>query len=242
METIISDRRQSLCCKDGDIFRKYFKYGDKKVAEREGQYSLLYEKMGINTPHFVRTGFSEKFRRFFNEYCYIDMIELSLTMLDENLLTKLLEQLNLVANLKILPADGIDFWNQSYKSNLTSAINWLKKFVNIDEQLLIERVYLQEVSVIMHGDFSLANMSFSDETLYLYDFASAGCSPKWWDLGYMIASLPPNFGKQLYDMTNHDENLLSCVQLASAVKLGRGLRKHEEVAFRQNIFKYWSDF
>lgn len=241
MEKIISDRRQSFCCKDGDIFRKYFKYGNKQAAEHEGKYSRLYEKIGINTPHFVRTGFSEKFKLFFNEYCYIDMIELSSAVLDESLFTQLLNLLNLVANSKILLTDGVDFWNQYYRADLTNALNWLKKFVKIDERLLLERVYLQEVSVVMHGDFSLANMSFSNETLYLYDFASAGCSPKWWDLGYMIASLPPSFGKRIYDMTNHDENLLSCVQLASAVKFGRGLRKCEEIAFRQNIFEYWSD-
>lgn len=241
MEKIISDRRQSICCKRGDIFRKYFKYADEKTAEHEGKYSRLYEKIGINTPHFIRTGFSKKRSLFFNEYDYIDMPELDSKMLDESLLSKILDLSSLVASSKVFPADGINFWNQNYRANLIYALNNLEKFVKVDSQLLLGRVYSQEISVVMHGDFSLANMSLSNEKLYLYDFASAGCSPKWWDLGYMIASLPPGLGKKIYDLFSHDENMLACIQLAAAVKFGRGLRKCEEIEFRQNVFEYWGD-
>lgn len=240
MEKIISDRRQSFCCKDGDIFRKYFKHGDKRTAEHEGKYSRLYERIGINTPHFIRTGFSDKRNLFFNEYCYMDMVELSPALLDENLSSKLLELLTCVADSKILPGDGINFWNHDYKADLTSALNVLKKFMEIDEQLLLERVYSQKVSVVMHGDFSLGNISLFNGKLYLYDFESAGCSPKCWDLGHMISSLPPSLGKKICDMTNYDEELLSCVQLAAAVRFGRGLKKCVELDFRRNVFEYWS--
>ena len=146
MEKIISDRRQSFCYKDGNIFRKYFKYADKQVAEHEGKYSRLYENMGINTPHFIGTGFSKERNLFFNEYCYINMIELSPMMLDESLLSKILELLNLVSASKIFPADGINFWNHHYKADLANALNILKKFVNVNAQLLLERVFIWATS------------------------------------------------------------------------------------------------
>ena len=240
MEYVIFDRRQSVCCREGEIFRKYFKYADKYIAEHEGKYSRLYENLGINTPHFMRTSFSAERGLFFNEYCYVDIQPLNETNFDELLFQKILDVLNRIYDSKLLCDDGVKFWNQHYKADLIYALNILKNYVEVDIDSLLQKVLEQEISVVMHGDFSLSNMAVLDKNLYLYDFASAGCAPKWWDLGYLIASLSTDLGKKLYKPLCN-KNLLDCIKLVAAVRFGRALRKQEDIKKRQNIFKYWSE-
>ena len=239
MEFVIFERRQSVCCRDGEIFRKYFKYANKQAAEHEGRYSRLYENLGINTPHFLRTGFSSARGLYFNDYRYMNLQPLNEANVDEKLPQRVLAILNRASAAKP-SADGEDFWNQHYRADLLFALGILKNCAAIDVEPLLQEVLGQEVSVVMHGDFSLSNMALVDDELYLYDFASAGCSPKWWDFGYFIASLSPHWGLKLYEPFRH-VNLLACIKLAAAVKFGRSLRKREKVAERQTIFKYWSE-
>lgn len=240
MERIIFDRRQSLCCKDDDIFRKYFKCTSKQTAEHEGKYSRLYEKIGISTPHFIGTGFSKKAGIFFNDYRYKNITAIKETDLNEVLLQRILGILNRVAEFKILPADGIKFWNQNYKEDMTHALNILEKSVAIDKNILLQKVYSQKISVVMHGDFSISNMGLADGELCLFDFESSGCASAWWDLGHFIANLSPDNGKIFYEMSPKNEDLLACIRLAAAVRFGRALKKQTEIENRKAIFDYWN--
>lgn len=240
MERIIFDRRQSLCCKYDDIFRKYFKCAGKQTSEHEGTYSRLYEKIGISTPHFIRTGFSKNAGAFFNDYRYKNMTVINETDLDEVLLQRILSILNRVAEFKIIPADGINFWNQNYREDITYALNILEKFVAINKNILLQKVYSQKVSVVMHGDFSISNMGLADGELWLFDFESSGCAPACWDLGHFIANLSPDNGKKFYEMSPQNEGLLACIRLAAAVRFGRALKKQTEIEKRKAIFDYWN--
>ena len=247
MEYIICNRRQSICCQEDKIFRKYFKYADKQIVEHEAKYSRLYEALRINTPHFIKTGFSKRYGLFFNDYYYIDMTPLNEADIDKNIFQQISVNMNKIAGAKILHSDGIKFWEQRYRADLIYALSFLK---NINTDILLQKVYEQKISVIMHGDFSIFNMGLSDNIIYTYDFASSGCAPLWWDWGYFIASLSQNSGRKIYDSLRSEneykykstnDDLLHCVQLASAVKFGRALRKHEDIEQRCNIFKYWSE-
>ena len=239
MECVICNRRQSLCCRDGEVFRKYFKYADKQSVEHEGEYSRLYESFGITTPHFIRTGFSTEQNLFFNEYRYMEMRSFDETNFDESLFPNVLAMLNRVLAARVLP-DGSEFRNRRYKTDLVYALDVLKNRGNVDASLMLEKFLEQEISVVMHGDFSLSNMALVGDDICLYDFASAGCAPQWWDLGYFIASLSPNLGRKLYEPLR-SENLSDCIRLAAAVRFGRALRKNEDVPKRQCIFEYWSE-
>ena len=239
MESIIFDRRQSLCCKNSNVFRKYFKHDGKLVAQREGKYSRLYEVLGINTPHFIGINFSSDRGMFFNDYCYVNMTPINESNLKGKIFQQISSFMRKIAVARILCAEGITFWNNHYRSDLIFALNFLKPHINTE--FLLQNVYEQEISVIMHGDFSLFNMGLQDnDAVCLYDFASAGCAPFWWDWGYFIACLPLNFGRGIYE-TFRNEDLLHCVKLASAVRFGRALRKNEDIDKRCGIFKYWSD-
>lgn len=239
MECVIFNRRQSLCCREGEVFRKYFKYADKQAVEHEGKFSRLYENLGITTPHFIRTGFSTTRNLFFNEYRYMDMRSLDETNFEERLFAEVLAILNRVFAARVLP-EGSASQNHRYKTDLIYALDILRNHVNVDIASLLKRVLAQETSVIMHGDFSLSNMALYGKDICLYDFASAGRAPQWWDLGYFIASLSPSLGKNLYEPFRC-EDLSDCIKLAAAVRFGRALRKNEEVPKQQCIFKYWSE-
>ena len=240
MEQVILDRYQSVCCREGEIFRKYFKYADKQTAEHEGKYSRIYENLGIDTPHFIRTSFSAERGLFFNEYCYVDLQPLNEANFDEVLFQKILDVLNCVRDSKLLYDDGVEYWNQRYKADLIRALDVLKSYVEVDSELLLKKVFDQEISVVMHGDFSLSNMALTNKNLYLYDFASAGCAPQWWDFGYLIASLSPDSGRKLYEPFCN-KNLSDSIKLVAAVRFGRALRKQKDIEKRQSIFKYWSE-
>lgn len=216
MEQIICDRRQSLCCKGTNIFRKYFKHGGKSVAQREGKYSRLYEAYGINTPHFIVTNFSQERRMFFNDYCYVNMTSLSESNFSEKIFQQISSCMRRISEETILCDEGVSFWSNNYRSDLLYALNFIKPHINTE--FLLQKVYDQKISVIMHGDFSLFNMGLlENEAVCLYDFASAGCAPLWWDWGYFIACLSPICGWKIYEAFRN-EDLLYCVKLASAVR------------------------
>ena len=102
MEHVIFNRRQSLCCRDGEIFRKYFKYAERQAVEHEGEYSRLYESFGVITPHFIRTGFSTERNWFFNDYRYMEMRSLDETNFDESLFPNILAIVNRVLAAQVL--------------------------------------------------------------------------------------------------------------------------------------------
>ena len=89
LETLIYNGRQSICFRSGNIFRKYFKYAGLDTAEREAQQSLLFEKLGILTPHFIATGYSESNGFFYNEYFYLEMTALTEEILTDYLLDEI---------------------------------------------------------------------------------------------------------------------------------------------------------
>ena len=240
MEYLVADRRKSICYRDGEVFRKYFRYADRKAAEHEGKYSRLYEAIGISTPHFIKTDFSPERGQFFNEYSYVNMRPIDEADLDDDISQKILRILDKAASSQIFYSDGVEFWEQSYRAELTHALGVLKSYVDVDTDQLLRSVYVQKISVLMHGDFSLSNMSLAGDVLYLYDFASSGYAPRFWDLGYLVATLRPDVGQKFCD-TVGNEDLLACIKLASAVRLGRSLRKHEDIERRSDIFKYWSE-
>ena len=238
MERIIFDRRQSLCCKNSNVFRKYFKHDGKLVAQREGKYSRLYEALGINTPHFIGTNFSSERGMFFNDYCYVNMTPIKVSNFDEEIFQQISSFMRKITVGRTLCDEGVKFWNDYYRSDLMFALGFLKP--HIDTDILLQKVYEQEISVVMHGDFSLFNMGLQGNcSVYLYDFASAGCAPFWWDWGYFIACLSQGWGRKIYEAFRN-EDLLHCVKLASAVRFGRALRKNEDTEKRCSIFKYWS--
>ena len=240
MERVIAEKKQSLCYRDGNVFRKYFKYGNRQMAEHEGKISRLYESFAISTPHFIKTGFSKERALFFNDYQYVDMSSLTEENFNRDLFQKIYAILNQAIVSRIFYDEEMEPWSQRYKSDLSYALGILKENVDIDGNLLLQKVCAQEISVIMHGDFSLSNMALSGDMLYLYDFASAGYASQWWDFGYLIATLSPTLGRKLYESV-FNEPLLDCIKLASAVRFGRSLRKKESLENRRNIFRYWSE-
>ena len=73
---------------------------------------------------------------------------------DENILSfKQMDINNCVRDSKLLYDDGVGEWNQRYKTDLIRALDVLKSYVEVDSELLLKKVFEQEISVVMHGVF-----------------------------------------------------------------------------------------
>ena len=48
------------------------------------------------------------------------------------------------------------FWNDYYRSDMIYALSFLKPYADTDT--LVQKVYEQKISVVMHGDFSVSNI------------------------------------------------------------------------------------
>lgn len=72
MELFLCERRSTISYRDGDIFRKYYKYASEKEVVDEINYSMMVKRKGIYCPNFVRYGYSKQKKMFYSEFEYID--------------------------------------------------------------------------------------------------------------------------------------------------------------------------
>ena len=243
METLIYNGRQSICFRSGNIFRKYFKYAGLDTAEREAQQSLLFEKLGILTPHFIATGYSESNGFFYNEYFYLEMTALTEEILTDYLLDEIASTVGKISASGFSDQSGVNYWQNEYKNNFNTALDILKKFTGIDFSSNLESIFSRRASSPMHGDFAISNMGVldSDKELVIFDFHMSGCGMSCWDLAYFIGDSSIDIGYKMYVKYASDE-LLDCIRLVTAIKLGRSLRRQDNVSRRYEIFQFWRNF
>ena len=68
MEEFLCERRSTISFKDGDVFRKYYKYAREKEVISEQIFSNQATYNGVNCPKFLSWGYCDKKKMFYSEF------------------------------------------------------------------------------------------------------------------------------------------------------------------------------
>lgn len=240
-ESIVDDRRWSLCCRENQFFRKYLKYATYEEAIREGFFAQLFRKVGLNTPHFNRTWYSTKRQMYVNEYTFVKLQKITEDMVFTPLIWS---QLQNIFNIMCQPyTDSLlcnTDWRKIYVPELVDAIKYVEREKKVLFSEEIKYLKFLPCEVLVHGDFSLINIFLDEETskLVVLDYQNSVLGCKDWDYCYLLATVDFSvIPKEI--IMNLSLHQLQLIKIISIIKLGRGLRKKFEIEKRERQYNYW---
>lgn len=235
---LIEERRASRAYKIGDRYRKYYKYASIEQAKYECDMQDIFYSEGIKTPYCYGYGFDQQTNLPFCECAYGRFNKIKVRHLEDSCIRKqIIELINKIADIDLQKAAFIH--ERSYYEDLANAFIYIQDDTDWNEALNVLKNETERC--ICHGDFSLENLALDKNgnvILFDYQHVFRGC--RGWDLAYLIASLPHSIGEKL--IISLDRLLLQRIQLAAAVRFGRGLRKNYEVCFREDNYTYWKEY
>ncbi len=232
MEEFLCERRSTISFRDGEIFRKYYKYAKKNEVMVEQRFSdeALYN--GINCPRFLSWGYCNKKKMFYSEFEFKEIKPINKYKVDKLIFTKAIEQLDKMPKCN----QKRNYQNKLLRKDLYV----IKKFLPIDVQSeyvrLIEKLFLEKKEVFIHGDYSFENIAWDmkKNTIIVFDFQNSGYGVKDWDKSYLLSTIPDiNLVSTIPDIN------LDLMKIITALKYGRGIRKNFEVEERARIYEYW---
>ncbi len=243
MEQLLLERRQSICYKRGDIFRKYLKYGKEENILREKIFSEHFKNLGINTPTFQKYGYSQERHLFYIDYEYKNIKNLDNNDFDKNNLKDVVDIIKTVTTLNYINYYGLSYWYKEYIPSLQTAAKYVDMNYGTHICENIQGLKAKDVSVAMHGDLTFENIGIDRENqkIIIFDFGNAGCSIPYWDIAYLIGSSNLKYSKFLYELSPVKTTILNCILIVSAVRLGRSIRKKEDITEKEKSFIYWSE-
>lgn len=232
MEIEYCNRIKSICYKDENIFRKYYKYSNDPSVEREAKFANVFKINSLPVAECLKTGFSVERQMRYNEFEYIEITPISEASIDEDIVEKTLK---LIESIQCVKYEDDKFWDLWYEKDLICSLDYNPQLKNKVINLIKE--IKSYPKTIIHGDFSLKNFSYVTGTndLFLYDFQTVCVGPIDWDLAYFIATLPI----ECSNLFNYDERILTMIKIVTAVRLGRGSRSEMSIKRRKEIHEYW---
>ena len=232
MEEFLCERRTTISYRDGGIFRKYYKYSREPEVMAEQKFSRKALNSGINCPQFLSWGYCDEKKMFYSEFEFIEIGSINRNTVDELLLKIALAQLE-----KMPLCDQLNRYNDRHlKTDLFSIIPFLPLEGQNEYTRLVERLFLRNSEVLIHGDYSFENIGWDikKNTIIIFDFQNAEYGVKDWDKSYLLSSIPNV--KLVSSVPDININLMKII---TALKYGRGVRKNFEVEERKKIYEYW---
>ena len=234
-EYFLCERRSSICVRRGAVFRKYDKYRNAEKLRREFAAAQRFFAMGIPTPEPIRCGLTDD-QRPYVEFVYHEMAHLQSAESFQAALPifRFWQEVAEAASNDVCGSDADAF----YVADLDFGLSFLPEKEQSEAKQILCNILCENEGncVYVHGDMSLDNIGQDDRTgkLLLYDFGSAAKFCRSWDMAYLFASVPSAWVSRPVPSA-----LVPMIRLAAAVKLGRGIRKQQEVGNRTKIFQDW---
>lgn len=232
MEKEVCNRIKSICYKDENIFRKYYRYSNDPSVDREGKIANILLKEEFPVAKHYKTGYSDENQMRFNEFDFVEINSITEDDIDKEVVSKALSLIKHLQKVKYVE-DG--YWNSYYEKDLIRCLEYSPNLKNDSIKLLAE--IKNYPKMFLHGDFSLKNFGYRANTkdLFLYDFQTACNGPIDWDIAYFMATLSIPYS----NLFEYDERILAMIKLITAVRLGRGSRRNIELKRRSEIQEYW---
>ena len=232
-EEFVCERGKSICYRIGALFRKYYKYSDKKIVVSESQIASEIQKNNINTPKPMGFGYSEDRQMFYNDFKFHKIKKINTSELNDNILKKSIDLLNQFPT----SIDCCESWNNVYLPELYQQIDSSQLKQKIEAKAILDYLNNYPVKTFIHGDYSFENISIdtdSNQTI-IYDFFDSCIGIEGWDLAYLLGSIP----YEKVPISEINEHILKMVKLVVALKLIRGIRKNFEISERRKNYEYW---
>lgn len=232
MEEFLCERRSTISFKDGEVFRKYYKYVGEPEVILEQRFSNEALYSGINCPKFLSWEYCDEKKMFYSEFEFKEIEPINKYMVDKSILKIVLEQLNKmpICNLRS------DYRNEYLKKDLYSIIEFLPMDLQSEYIRLIKELLSRNNEVLIHGDYSFENVGWDvkKNTLIVFDFQNSGYGVRDWDKSYLLSSIP-----DIRLVTTMPDINIDLMKIITALKYGRGVRKKFEVEERKKIYEYW---
>lgn len=232
-EEFVCERGKSICYRIGSIFRKYYKYSDKKIVTSESQIASEILKNNINTPKPIGFGYSETRQMFYNDFKFHQIRKINTSELNDNILKNTIGLLNQFPT-KI---DCCDSWNIKYLPELYQQIDSTNLEQKKEAKIILNYLNNYPVRYFIHGDYSFENIGIDENNnqIIIFDFFDSCIGIEGWDLAYLFGSIP--YKKVLIGEIN--DHILKMIKLIVTLKYIRGLRKNLEVLERKKNYEYW---
>lgn len=219
----------STAYKSGSYFIKQLNFNEPKAAEREAKASCKAQYMGIFTPHYNHMIFGDTVMLFY-DYINITKITNEHLLSNKDLFTQLITLFN---NLSLIPWNPDDnYWY----SHITQEFEYELSLLHEDTKKYMQFMRSLIPSVFIHGDCSVYNMGLVNDRLIIFDFQHGSYGPAGWDKAYFASTMK----MQDASIIPLNETERKMVELISAVKLGRSIKKNlPEIPIRAEIYKSW---
>ena len=236
MEEFLCERRATISFRDGNIFRKYYKYSGKEDVLLEQEFSRLAQENGINCPTFLAWDYSNKKNMFYSEF------DFEIEPINRHTVTKTVVQ-EALDQLKRMPYcnDLTIKRDKPYEKDLISVVSYLPIEIHSEYSRLVEWLLSRKSEVMIHGDYSFENIGWDikNKSVIIFDFQNSGYGVKGWDRAYLLSTIP-NFS--IASSFLIPDNLIpdnDVIKIITALKYGRAIRKNYEVEERKKIYEYW---
>lgn len=232
MEKFLCERRSTISFKDGDIFRKYYKYAKESDVLAEQKYSIAAMVNGVNCPRFINWGYSDAKKMIYSEFEFVEIEGINRHTVNLETIKMALELIDM------MPAcdDSISANNERLRQELLSIVSFLPNEILQEYQYLVNDLLKRGCEVMVHGDYSFENIGWDvkNNKLIVFDFQNSGYGVHSWDKSYLLSSIPnTEYANLLSDSS------IELMKIATALKYGRGIRKNFEVEERKKIYEYW---
>lgn len=232
MEEFLCERRSTISFRDGEIFRKYYKYARKNEVVLEQRFSDEALYSGINCPQFLSWGYCDKKKMFYSEFEFKEIKPINKYKVDKLILAKTIEQLDKMPKCN----QRSDCQNEFLKKELCAIKEFLPMDVQSEYIRLIEKLLSQKNEILIHGDYSFENVGWDvkKNTVIVFDFQNSEYGVRDWDKSYLLSTIPDiNLVSTIPDIN------IDLMKIITALKYGRGIRKNFEVEERARIYEYW---
>lgn len=232
MEEFLCERRATLSFRDGNVFRKYYKYFGEENVLLEQEFSELAQENGINCPNFLAWGYSNEKKMFYSEFNFVEIEPINRHNVTKTIVQEALDQLKRMPhcnNLKIKR-------DKPYEKDLISAISYLPSETHSEYSRLVKQLLSRKSEVMIHGDYSFENIGWDikHKSVIIFDFQNSGYGVKDWDRAYLLSTIPSFSLASSFLIPDN-----AVMKIITALKYGRAIRKNYEVEERKEIYEYW---
>ncbi len=243
MELLVEKRPYSISYREGNIFRKYYRFAAKSQAVREGKFTEIFKNMDIRTPQYLLTEYNADKKMYYNEYEFVNMLTIQADdIYRESIYIRIVDVLNKINSQVVMCNDNSEFWGNIYSEEIRKSIALVHEFTGDRIDSKVVSILDLPITKYIHGDFSLDNIGIemNSQRLTLYDYQLSCKGPDFWDTAYFIASLPIQNAKYFFDKYKYKTDyLLYMIKLVSCLRLGRSLRSGRKVGERVENYNYW---
>lgn len=229
----ISESRYSICYRNGEFVRKYFKYDNKEKFLHEFRMMQKAYYSGVRVPKPLFFAYDPDNLGWYiqSEYCSLEEVSGKFSFIEYNSLQRELDKLNNI----ICDSDGT--WDIQLKE-FEKSLNIYGDYYNcsIDDELSFIRSLEQET--IIHGDFLCKNIGMIEGEYNLFDFQNSCVGPRNWDINYYLSEFTADKIEDsiINSLKQHDINMIIAIL---KIRIGRAIRKKEDIELIEKRMKSW---